>query len=265
MYRIVTFLLAIVALTCPTLAEGEVSMPTGRERGATDKEIENLMTSELRNNLVSGTPLAFSTSDLTTWSNQAKQAHASLTTEAGDLNTSYDLVLQPGHFPRTKGRTGGQGAYVSEQEYVAWIAQMMSSDLKKRGVNVVVIPADGYAKPLKSKIFLSLHTDAREVPCQIGPSVGYHKDSDATGMHGIALALALSLGVDPIKFMRDSYTPNLKGYYALKDMDTSLFQGVLEMSELTCPDQENLLLSHAKTLASNLAIATVFALRKPQN
>jgi hypothetical protein len=80
-------------------------------------------------------------------------------------------------------------------------------------------------------------------------------------MHGIAAALAITLGIDPQKFMRDNYTANLKGYYAFRSMQTKQFKGLLEMSELTCPSQEEILLSRAELLANNLAVAVYFALQ----
>jgi hypothetical protein len=173
-------------------------------------------------------------------------------------------VLQPGHYPRTVGFTGGQGTYVSEQEIAARVTDELANESRKRGLSVAVIPADDFNKPLQSRIFLTLHTDASRFPCSVGPSLGYSNDGDAAGMHGIAVALALTLGVDPEKFMRDNYTANLRGYYAFSSLNTKQFKGVLEMSELTCPAQEEILLSRADLLAKNLAIAIVFALRPPQ-
>ena len=82
-------------------------------------------------------------------------------------------------------------------------------------------------------------------------------------MHGIALALAITLGLDAEKFMRDNYTADEAGYYAFKSVQTDNFKGLLEMSELTCPDQEGKLLTSAATLAANLATAIQFGLRRP--
>ncbi|MDX0630183.1 hypothetical protein GOC91_28860 [Sinorhizobium medicae] len=236
----------------------------GDEKGATDAEIKDALGSDLVAEITIPQRLAFGESDFAGWAAKAKEAHLNLKPSPGEGSKLYDIILQPGHFPRVKGRTGGQGRYVNEQQVAAWVAGLLAEELKKREVNVLVIPADGFTRPLKSKIFLSLHTDSTRFPCSVGPSVGYDSSGDAKGMHGIALALAMTLGIDPVKFMRDSYTAGLKNYYAFSSMDAQLFEGVLEMSELTCPEDEKNLLSRAETLSTNLAWAVVFALRPPQ-
>jgi hypothetical protein len=80
-------------------------------------------------------------------------------------------------------------------------------------------------------------------------------------MHGIGLALATTLDVDPEKFMKDNYTEGLQKYYAYGHFAASDFIGVLEMSELTCPKQEDALLERSALLAKNLTFAVQFALR----
>ena len=194
----------------------------------------------------------------------------------GDSAKAYDVVIQIGHFPRTAGRTGGVGKYVSEQQMAAFVALGIANKLKtmkttaggdpktRRPISYLIIPADGYvgtSEKLNSQLFISLHTDAPDKTCTVGPSVGFQRTGDAKGMHGIALALAISLELDADKFMRDNYTENLSGYYAYKTIDTKRFKGVLEMSELTCQQQEVALLTRADVLAANLATAIQFALR----
>jgi len=218
-----------------------------------------ILKSDLIGQLASPHPLAFGPGELTEMAAKAKDAYRQLRTEIGDPNMEYDLIIQPGHFGRTKGATGGEGKYVTEQQITAKIVEGLASILRQRGLNVAVIPADGFETPLKSKIFLSLHTDASNFPCSVGPSLGYSAEADALGMHGIAAALAITLGIDPKKFMSDNYTANLKGYYAFRSMNTKQFKGLLEMSELTCPSQEENLLSRSDLLENNLALAIYFA------
>jgi hypothetical protein len=79
----------------------------------------------------------------------------------------------------------------------------------------------------------------------------------------IALGLALSMDVEPAKFMRDNYTKDEAHYYAYKTINADS-KGLLEMGELTCPKDEARLLSNAEVLARNLSRAIVFALR-PSN
>lgn len=108
-----------------------------------------------------------------------------------------------------------------------------------------------------------MHCDSADPKskCKIGPSLGYSGMSDAPGMNSVAVALALTLGLNAEQFMRDNYTKDLQGYYAFHKINAARFKGVLEMSELDCPAQEDRLLLRADDLAANLAVALEFALR----
>lgn len=239
---------------------------TGSEPGASPEEIQAALGSAVVQQITLPQALAFGPGELADWAKKAKSAYESLKAQAGpgDTSENYDVIIQPGHYLRPKGATGGQGKHVLEREVAAWIVGGLAADLKNRGLKVAVIPADGFNKPLKGKIFLSLHTDASTFPCSLGPSIGYDSVGDALGMHGIAAALAITMEVDPVKFMRDNYTKNLKGYYAFGSMNVELFEGVLEMAELTCPAEEERILSRAELLTRNLAIAVALAAKPPQ-
>lgn len=216
--------------------------------------------------LRTATVLGFSDQDAQFWAERAKAAHATAPVDRGDVSKSYDVIIQIGHYPRKQGRTGGQGRFVNEQQMAALVAvglHQKLKDLKFEGkpISALLIGADEYEKNLKTKIFLSIHTDASGRPCSIGPSVGYEGAKDEKGMHGIALALAITLGKDAERFMSDNYTRALAGYYAYSSFNTSLFKGLLEMSELTCPADEKNLLLRASQLSTNLAHAVQWALR----
>ncbi|UVO28157.1 hypothetical protein [Bradyrhizobium arachidis] len=238
--------------------------------GITKEELAILLKTEFASNLKRPSPLAFSDDDAKFWAGKAKTAHKNAPVERGDLAKTYDVVVQIGHYPRKTGRTGGQGKFVSEQEIAALVAvglQQQLAKLKngKQPFSVLLVGADDYTAHLKSKIFLALHTDAAARQCVVGPSVAYQKIGDASGMHAIALALAITLGKDAERFMNDNYTKDEAGYYAFKQFDTTEFKGLLEMSELTCPDQEKALLERAAALSTNLAYAVQFALRPPRS
>jgi hypothetical protein len=147
---------------------------------------------------------------------------------------------------------------------VGLVQQLATLKIGKSPISVLLVGADDYEKKLRSRIFLALHTDAADAKCAVGPSVRYQKISDATGMHAIALALAITLTKDASKFMNDNYTRDEAGYYAFSQFDTKDFKGLLEMSELTCEDQEKALLERAALLSTNLAYAVQFALRPAQ-
>lgn len=259
--RRIAVIIAYLTTMSPAAATDDTIAPHGQGApGATGVEISEVL-STLPVDIKEPTVFGFGKDELGGWKAAAIKAHKEAPAVLGSGTAAPDVIIQLGHYPRTSGKTGGQGAYVNEQQMAAWVGTMLANDLSRVGVSVKVIPADGYGSGLVSKVFIALHTDASALPCSVGPSVGYGEASDARGMHGVAAALAITLGLDAAKFMRDNYTRNLSGYYAYKDVDASLFEGLLEMSELTCPDDEEQLLSKAEALAKNLSVALQFALR----
>lgn len=233
--------------------------------GISDEDLKRLLSSSIVARFQPPTAFAFSDDDLKFWASKAVEAHKGANVSVGDPTKKYDVVIQIGHYARKSGRTGGEGRYVTEQQMAALVGVGLIDQLSHlkngdRTISTLLIGADGYTKNLQSRIFLSLHTDASDRPCSVGPSFGYHTDKDVHGMHAVALALALTLDYDAKKFMEKNYTENLKGYYAYRQFNTQDFKGVLEMSELTCPDQEERLLSRATGLSKNLATALQLAL-----
>lgn len=166
----------------------------------------------------------------------------------------HDVVLQPGHFWRTSGATGSQGAHVAERSLAAFLVQRISTALKDGGYDVLVIPADGYPRPIDTQIFLAIHADGSETPCNSAPSMGYDDPSDTLGVHAVGFALATALGYSYDEFMDDGFTKALREYYAFPHMRTTKFEGVLEVGELSCPEEEELLISSAELVASNIAL-----------
>jgi hypothetical protein len=263
-----SFLLSAVVIAACTWSaaadpEDAGKGPTVEKRapGISEADLRGLLTSDLAGQIEVPTGLAFSDENLKFWMDRAKQAHAKAPVSTGNANETYDAIIQIGHYPRKTGKTGGQGRLVNEQEIAALVAVGIVQRLEKLKIKTLLVGADNYNSGLKSKIFLSLHTDSAAKPCSVSPSVGYEKIADAKGMHGIALALAITLELDSQQFMRDNYTTNLSGYYAYRQFNTQYFKGLLEMSELTCPKQEEKLLLRAPDLSANLARAIQFALR----
>lgn len=239
-------------------AEQEHNDGPGHTQGATENEIAAALAME--SNFREPGGLSFNDDQLSSWASSARKAKASLHAEPGGQG-KYDVVIQVGHYPRTTGATGGQGKRVNEQEASAWVAEMLSSKLRAAKLNAIVIPADNFRDGLRTRAFIALHTDASNVACKVGPSLGYGNSTNKAGMNTLAVAVAISLGIPPEKFMRDNYTKNLSGYYAYKRIDASDYEGVLEMIELTCPEQEDMFLGNASTLADNLATAIQISLR----
>lgn len=183
----------------------------------------------------------------------------------GDADQIYDVVLQPGHFLRTRGATGASGQRVSEQALVSIVADQIARELIDEGLNVAVIPADGFTRPLNSYVFLALHADGSVNPCSSAPSMGYDDQSDLLGVHFVGFALAQAIGVDYDKWHTDNFTANLERYYAFKHMKTRSFEGILELGEITCPETEQQLVGNHQKIAKNLAAALSTAVTLAKN
>ena len=178
----------------------------------------------------------------------------------GDPAKKYDIVLQPGHYLRKPpGKLGTSGAEVSEQELVAFITANVAKHLIDNKMNVLVVSADDWKSGLNTNIFLSIHADGAEKNgCnKTRPSLGYGQGSWLLGMHGIAFALATSMGQTYEDFMKDNFTTNLSKYYMFKHvkLPPKGFAGVLEVGELTCPAKEKALIANALLIAKNVSVA----------
>jgi N-acetylmuramoyl-L-alanine amidase len=174
----------------------------------------------------------------------------------GDPSRRYDIILQPGHYGRTSGKTGGSGAQVSEQQLVAFIAANIAKYLIDQHVDVLVIPADNFDKSgLNADVFLAIHADASDVPCKTGPSLGYASGSNLLGMHTIGFALATSMGQTYKDFMKDNFTVDEHKYYAFAYIKMRGYGGLLEVGELTCPNVEKSLITNALLISHNLGVA----------
>lgn len=197
-----------------------------------------------------------------------------LPVSGGESGTIYDVILQPGHYGRTKNSTGSQGALVSEQEIAAYIVELAAAELKARDINALILHADDFRRDksqtsqfegLRAYIFLAVHADGSVNECKSAPSLGYDANSDLLGMHAIAFGLATSLGYSYKDFMRDGFTSNLTNYYAFKHIKTRGYGGVLEIGELTCPEEEKLLVESASLIGKNLGVSIASTLEIIKN
>lgn len=180
----------------------------------------------------------------------------------GDVSKKFDVVLQPGHYLRTSGRTGTGGKLVSEQKLAAYVVGMIASRLRRTGYTVLVVPADGVVTGQPAKIFLAVHADGSATPCATGPSLGYDKAStNPYAMHAIGLATSRALGYSYGDFRPDNFTSNEAKYYMFAKMKTDNLSGLLEIGELTCPASEERVVAGADRLGVNVAQALDFILK----
>ncbi len=180
---------------------------------------------------------------------------------AGNPKESYDIILQPGHYLRVNGRTGASGSLVSERDLMAFLVNRMAHRLSQDGLKVLVVPADGTAQPLQTKVFLAIHADGNESKCTSGPSLGYAANSSLMPMHAVGWSLARAYGYDYKQFMKDNLTVNESHYYMFSSIKASAMNGILEVGEITCDKTEKQLIENSERISDNLATALEFVAR----
>ena len=175
---------------------------------------------------------------------------------------SYDVVLQAGHVGREHGAVGTIGNYLTEKNLNLYLAGKIKDYLLERGIPTAVVGAEGFEQesPIETKIFLALHADAAEKSCSIGPSYSARHSYSESAMAAIAAGLGSALGYEPNDFFTNNFTDHLSNYYAYKFFDASLVEGVLEIGELTCLEQEENILRNLDNLVSNLGASIDFQL-----
>jgi hypothetical protein len=171
----------------------------------------------------------------------------------------YDVVLQPGHYLRTTGRTGATGARVTERALVAYIVAPMAEMLRKKGLKVLVLPADPQLMgALHTKIFLAVHAEGSVKPCSAKPSLGYDPHTSPMAMHAVGWALGQALGYQYERFQKDNFNSNVSNYYMYRQIQAVNLKGLLEVGEVTCPATEDALIAAADKISNNLARAMIF-------
>ena len=169
----------------------------------------------------------------------------------GAPNAKYDVILQPGHYGRTKGATGASGAKVSEQEIVAYLVGSVAMRLKASGFNVIVVPADNTVAK-NAMVFLAVHAEGSASPCSAGPSLAYKEGTTPYAMHAVGLGISRAMGYDYKNFRADGYTKNSSHYYMFNRVNAGRLTGLLEIGEITCSNSERAMLVNVDRIAANL-------------
>lgn len=178
----------------------------------------------------------------------------------GDPAVTYDVIIQPGHYGRTAGRTGASGAMVSEQAIVAYLVGATAARLRADGLKVIVVPADNVVAK-SAKVFLAVHAEGSEARCHAGPSLAYKAGISPYAMHAVGLGVSRAMGYAYGQFRADNYTKNESDYYMYKQVDAERLNGLLEIGEITCPAEEQKLVLNADRIANNLALALEYIMR----
>ncbi|MBC5815593.1 MAG: hypothetical protein GIW97_03535 [Candidatus Eremiobacteraeota bacterium] len=133
------------------------------------------------------------------------------------------------HFLKHKCNLGTAG----ERELTPRVADEATRVLRADGISVIREPAD-FDGTFAVKDALFIHFDGNTNRCGSGASIGYHREQDE------AAALAWRSFYTQswkFRFQPDNFTDNLSNYYGFRQVDASDAALVLEMGELTCPEQ----------------------------
>lgn len=184
----------------------------------------------------------------------------------GDLAATYDVILEPGHYQRFRGATGATGEIapgvkVSERALASQIVALMAKRLKDQGYKVLVIPADGYARGLSARVFLSVHLDGAKPVCTTKSSLGYNNPAYSFAAHAFGHALAVSLGIGPAEFMADNFTANLQNYNVFRKLNGTELEAIIEVAEVTCPEETRKVIDRGRLIADNLATGVEMMLK----
>lgn len=167
----------------------------------------------------------------------------------------YDVLISAGHEGRPescahfkhKCNLGAAG----EREWTPVVADEATRILREHGYTVAREPADfGGTFDVRAAVFI--HFDGTNPACASGASIGYHTPADRR---------AADIWRDdyrayfPFKFKPDNFTTNLSEYYGFRQVHASDGALVLEMGEVSCPQQRAWLASRLKWQGALIAHA----------
>lgn len=150
----------------------------------------------------------------------------------------FDVLISAGHegrpescahFPKHKCNLGTAG----EREWTPVVADEATRVLRAHGYRVAREPADfdgTYA--VKAAVFI--HFDGDVPACASGASIGY---PPAQEKRPADVWRAAYQKYFPFKWQPDNFTTNLSRYYGFRQVQATDGALVVELGELTCPEQ----------------------------
>jgi hypothetical protein len=132
-------------------------------------------------------------------------------------------------FPKHKCNLGAAG----EREWTPIVADEAVRVLRQYGLTVIREPADFEGQfAVDAAVFI--HFDGTTPPCASGASIGYHHPSD---LDAAVLWKKIYAPIFPFRFMPDNFTLGLRDYYGFRQVEATHGALVLELGEISCPEQ----------------------------
>ena len=124
------------------------------------------------------------------------------------------MVVQRGHYPRSRGATGTSGPRGSEQQFAVELSNRIRPRVESLGHRCIVVGADD---PIPaSDVFVALHQDGSTNPKARGASIGYPPSSADSARYGAIFKRLYAVAGWPGGWRPDNYTSALANYYAFR-------------------------------------------------
>jgi len=160
-----------------------------------------------------------------------------------------DVYIQAGHEGRLFGKTGSTSPYGREIDWTRIVADEATRILRRAGVSVIRASADQRRKSV-IRLALSIHFDGSKRACSTGASIGLNNGSDRRAAR---VWKRMYRSVFPFKWMPDNFSRNLKYYYNYRYTLASDAELVLELGEISCPEQARWMKPRLKQLGALIA------------
>jgi N-acetylmuramoyl-L-alanine amidase len=160
-----------------------------------------------------------------------------------------DVYIQAGHEGRIFGNTGSVSVYGREIDWTRIVADEATRILRNAGVSVIRAPADQKRESVV-QLALSIHFDGAKNACSTGASIGLNNASDKNAAQAWK---RIYKTVFPFKWMPDNFSKNLKYYYNYRYTLTRDAELVLELGEMSCPEQARWMKPRLKKLGALIA------------
>jgi N-acetylmuramoyl-L-alanine amidase len=165
------------------------------------------------------------------------------------ISEEAEIYIQAGHEGRTSGATGTQSEFGREIDWTPIVADEATRILREAGISVIRSKAD-YGRFCRVDLALSLHFDGCEEQCRTGASIGY---DDPTDQPAADAWKSFYSRYFKFHWKDDNFTKNLSNYYNFKYTITRDAELVLELGDLTCPQQAEWLCKNLKHLGHLVA------------